>query len=146
MSASSTEIRVFSPEHRDAQFWTLMGPAFASPTVRSALPTLADRGDYWFVVENGGVVSGFGALHLDGDRATLRHAWVAPNERDSGLGSMVLDARIAQARELGATTLLAVVHRDWLASFEARGFVRGRQNGAYTHVSLSLEPAAEIEA
>jgi len=75
----------------------------------------------------GGTVIGCGAVRsMTRDTGEVKRMWIHPEARGAGLGSRLLDALVAQSRELGHTTLLldtSVVLTEARALYAKHGFV-----------------------
>ena len=83
-------------------------------------------GGRFLVVSRGGTVIGCGAVRsMTRDTGEVKRMWIHPEARGAGLGSRLLDALIAQSRELGHTTLLldtSVVLTEARALYAKHGF------------------------
>jgi len=105
--------------HHEAAVALLEGPAevgFVSVTAPGSAQ----------VVAKGRVARGSGAVPGDEDWAGVTNVWVSPDQRRSGLGSVVMAALLSWAAERGATTAYLQVRGDnppALAAYERLGFV-----------------------
>lgn len=69
---------------------------------------LPPRGAYFLVHDQDGCAVGTGSLkRVSEDRAEMKHLYVRPEMRGKGLGEALISARIAAARELELSTLVA---------------------------------------
>jgi len=112
----------------------------------------------WYVgVEVDGILAGYAGLWFDGDDAQVMTIGTAAAHQGRGLGRVMLDALVARARELGATSVLLEVRVDndpALRLYERAGFVRlGRRRGYYQPenmdawtMRLALQPSEEGHA
>ncbi len=74
-----------------------------------------------------GTLIGYAGLWFDGDDAQVMTIAVAPDRQGRGTGRLLLDALVAEARMLGARSVLLEVRVDndaALRLYEAAGFVR----------------------
>ncbi len=78
--------------------------------------------------DGGGALVGMGSLRaIGGGKGELKRLYVRAAARGTGLGRRLVEARIAAAREMGLTTLLAdsfAENRPMLALYEGLGFRR----------------------
>ena len=86
------------------------------------LVTLYEDVQDFVVAERGGAVVGCGALHvLWADLGEVRTLAVHPDQRNAGIGALLLERLAGTARELGLTRLFALTfHTDF---FARHGFV-----------------------
>ncbi len=63
-------------------------------------------GDFLVIDLSGNAVGSGGVRMLDRDRAEIKHLWVRPEARGSGLGLALLAALEQRALDLGATTVM----------------------------------------
>jgi [ribosomal protein S18]-alanine N-acetyltransferase len=82
----------------------------------------------WYVVaQEGERLVGYAGLMVPGPEADVQTVAVSPSVQGRGVGGMLLDALIRQARDRGATTLLLEVRADnpaAIALYRGRGFER----------------------
>jgi ribosomal-protein-alanine N-acetyltransferase len=109
----------------------LFGPsAWTAETFWAELAQVETR---WYVVavgeseadEGGGSLLGYAGLLVPGPEADVQTVAVAPAARRRGLGGVLVDALIAQARDRGSTSLLLEVRADnhpAAALYRSRGF------------------------
>jgi GNAT superfamily N-acetyltransferase len=83
-------------------------------------------GGRFLVVSRGGTVIGCGAVRsMTRETGEVKRMWIRPEARGAGLGSRLLDALVAQSRELGHTTLLldtSAVLTEARALYSKHGF------------------------
>jgi [ribosomal protein S18]-alanine N-acetyltransferase len=84
--------------------------------------------DRWYaVLDDGGALLGYAGVMVTGAEADVQTIAVSPTAQGGGLGRLLLDALIRQARRRGATSLLLEVRADNAAAlglYRARGFER----------------------
>lgn len=88
---------------------------------------LPPHGAYYLATDLSGAVVGTGALRsVQPGLGEMKHLYVAPQMRRSGLGRALVMARIADAREMGMTTLIAdtfSINHEMRALYADIGFV-----------------------
>lgn len=107
------------------------------PTIHQLINYFADRGDMlhrslgelyenvrdFFVARDGGEVVGCGSLHIVWqDLAELKSLAVAESHQGQGLGTRLVEACLAEARELGLANVFCLTYQ--VDFFARRGFER----------------------
>lgn len=88
-----------------------------------ALSELYENIREFFVVKEGDKVTACAALHVYwSDLAEIRAVAVSEDKQNQGVGAELLEACIAEAKELGITTLFCLTYKP--AFFERFGFRR----------------------
>lgn len=134
-----TLIQHFERGKRPVKFWKLMGPMFASATIRSTLATLRDEPttDEWFITTDNSGVTSFACLRVKNSIAELCHHWVREDCRGKSLAKELTDSRMDRAASLGITSLLTIVRQDAVAEFKHRGFAVGKTRGGFVRMVKS---------
>lgn len=77
----------------------------------------------FFVIEQDGVILGCSALHINWeDLAEVRSLAVSPQQQGKGMGKILVNACVEEARTLGITRIFALTYRTEF--FEGVGFSR----------------------
>jgi len=104
------------------------------------------RGGAFFVLEDkrGSIIGAYGLYPLQDRTCELRKMYLHKDYRGKGLGKLLLDSALAQARELGFTRVTletASVLKEAIALYESYGFVE------YTpdHMSERCDQAYVLE-
>ena len=132
----TVRIRPLAPADVDAVA-RLEAEAFSTPWSAQTFRSLAERsGPVLLVAESPELpVTGYAVLWSFGDQAELANIAVAPGCRGRGVGSALLDAVLAAARERGAREVFLEVresNQTARAMYERRGFQQiGRRPGYY---------------
>ena len=102
-------------DHLDA-FWSNFGAV------------LPPNGSYYLAFDASGKVVGTGALkRLSATTGEMKHLFVRPEMRRSGLGQALVEARIRDARDMGLTELVAdtfSANHEQPALYDKMGFER----------------------
>jgi len=140
-SQQGVDLLVVERGERTPEFWSLMGPFFASEKVHRNLPTLHDEpgNDMWFIALKLGTVQSFSCLRFGGKSATLCHHWAEEGARDKGIAAAMMDARLDAARAEGVKKLRSVVHNDSVEAFVRQGFTPTITRARFTTVEMTLE-------
>ncbi len=78
--------------------------------------------DYWICEEKNAII-GCAALHVSwGDLAEIKSVAVAKNKQKKGIGKLLVNACIQEAREIGAQRVFVLTYKD--AFFSKLGFKR----------------------
>ena len=106
---------------------------------------LPPRGAYLLAHDAEGEAVGTGALRrLSEDSAEMKHLYVRPEHRGSGLGQALVEARISAARDLGLRVLVADTFRGndpMIRLYRRIGFVDAEPyNSAFAITSPELIP------
>lgn len=106
----------------------------------SSLPIagVAEHFHNFLVAENGDGVVGAIGLEVYGDTALLRSAVVHPSLRNTGVGSLLYDQLIEQAKSLGVRRLILLTNTAE-AYFEKKGFRRIDQDSVTGPITKSVE-------
>lgn len=104
------------------------------------------RGGAFFVLEDrdGSIIGAYGLYPLDNQMCELRKMYLQKSHRGKGLGKLLLDSALAEARELGFTKVTletASVLKEAIALYKSYGFVE------YTpdHMSSRCDQAYVLE-
>lgn len=126
--------------NRTPEFWTLLGPFFASKQIRKEMPYLSDDTSYgWFVSEKNGKVRGFVAVDLSKPTvATVHCLYVTAEERMQGLGSEMIRRAVQYASESGRSEIKATTSPASRTVFSECGFREDGMRGTYTLMSRGL--------
>jgi len=92
-----------------------------TPVLRRSLGQIYETLREFVVAVEGGRVVGAAALHIDwADLAEIRSVVVAPDRQGSGVGARMIEALVAEAREIGIDRVFVLTDKpDW---FMRRGF------------------------
>jgi amino-acid N-acetyltransferase len=106
----------------------------------ASLPTLgvSEHFQYFLVAEASEVIVGAIGLEVYDDTGLLRSAVVAPASQNSGIGSLLFQKNVDQARNLGVKRLLLLTNTAE-KYFERKGFVRIDQKSVTGAVTTSVE-------
>ena len=106
----------------------------------ASLPTLgvADHIQHFLVAENAGTIVGAIGLEVYEDTALLRSAVVAPDQQNNGIGSLLYDRNLEQARHLGIHRLILLTNTAE-KYFARRGFKKIDQKSVTGAVTRSVE-------
>ncbi|MXQ08287.1 GNAT family N-acetyltransferase [Alphaproteobacteria bacterium GH1-50] len=116
--------------HLDA-FWSNFGAV------------LPPNGSYYLAFDPSGKVVGTGALkRLSPTTGEMKHLYVRPEMRRSGLGQALVEARIRDAREMGLTELVAdtfSANHEQPALYDKMGFERLDRPGQASTSAIAPE-------
>lgn len=106
----------------------------------ASLPTLgvADHVQHFLVAEEGRTIIGAIGLEVYGDTALLRSAVIADTQRNKGIGSLLYNRNINQARQLGVRRLLLLTNTAE-EYFAKKGFRKIDQKSVKGPVTSSVE-------
>jgi amino-acid N-acetyltransferase len=106
----------------------------------ASLPTLgvSEHFQHFLVAEASEVIVGAIGLEVYNDTGLLRSAVVAPASQNSGIGSLLFQKNVDQARNLGVKRLLLLTNTAE-KYFERKGFVRIDQKSVTGSVTTSVE-------
>lgn len=114
-------------------FWSLMGPMFASALVKRELgiSMSSDETYTWFLALDGRQLIGFCAVTPEKSGSRLRHVYVLPEFRDSGVATQLVEAAIAASEK----PLHLSVRKDEADFYEKFGFAStGKARGQYVEM------------
>ena len=106
----------------------------------ASLPTLGveQHLQHFMVAENAGALVGAIGLEVYGDVALLRSAVVIQKEQGKGIGSLLYDQNLSQARRLGVQRLILLTNTAE-KYFERKGFKKIEQKTVTGPVTTSVE-------
>jgi amino-acid N-acetyltransferase len=106
----------------------------------ASLPTLgvSEHFQHFLVAEASEVIVGAIGLEVYDDTGLLRSAVVAPASQKSGIGSLLFQKNVDQARNLGVKRILLLTNTAE-KYFERKGFVRIDQKSVTGAVTTSVE-------
>jgi amino-acid N-acetyltransferase len=106
----------------------------------ASLPTLgvSEHFQHFLVAEASEVIVGAIGLEVYDDTGLLRSAVVAPASQKSGIGSLLFQKNVDQARNLGVKRILLLTNTAE-KHFERKGFVRIDQKSVTGAVTTSVE-------
>lgn len=133
---------------RPPEFWSRMGPFFASRAVRKEMPYLSDGPGYiWFVVHDEDHVRAFASVDVDAKGiGHLRNAYVLPGWRGNHAASHLMEERLRYLREKGVTrarTTRRIGKENPFA--ERHGFRAVGKSGGYEVLEIDLEQDEEAQ-
>jgi len=104
------------------------------------------RGGAFFVLEDerGSIIGAYGLYPTENQTCELRKMYLHKSHRGKGLGKSLLDSALAQARELGFTTVTletASVLKEAIVLYESHGFVEYQPD----HMSSRCDQAYVLE-
>jgi amino-acid N-acetyltransferase len=106
----------------------------------ASLPTLgvADHFPQFFIAETSGRIVGAMGLEVYDETGLLRSAVVTPDHQKAGIGNMLFNSLLDQARGLGIRRLILLTNTAE-KYFERRGFRRIEQKSVVGRVTGSVE-------
>ena len=106
----------------------------------ASLPTLGveQHLQHFIVAENAGAIVGAIGLEVYGDVALLRSAVVASKDQGKGIGSLLYNQSLLQARRLGVRRLILLTNTAE-KYFEPKGFMKIDQKSVTGPVTTSVE-------
>ena len=104
------------------------------------------RGGAFLVLEDqsGSVIGAYGLYPIDNQTCELRKMYLHKSQRGKGLGKLLLDSALTQARELGFTRVTletASVLKEAIALYESYGFKKYQPD----HMSERCDQAYVLE-
>lgn len=118
-------IRSYQPEDKDQliALFDLNSPNFFDPSEEKDFIEYLEREvEDYFVLEEDGQVMGCGGLNYFNDKKTIRISWdmVHPAFQNKGLGSQLVQYRLAYVKQQEAAELLVVRTSQFAHKFYAR--------------------------
>jgi amino-acid N-acetyltransferase len=106
----------------------------------ASLPTLgvSENLKHFLVAESEGTIVGAIGLEVYGDTALLRSAVIAAEEQRKGIGSLLYNHNLSQARDLGVKRLILLTNTAE-AYFACKGFKKIDQKSVSGPVATSVE-------
>lgn len=101
-------------------------------------PGVSEHLKHFLVAESGGTIVGAIGLEVYGNTALLRSAVIASDEQRKGIGSLLYDHNLAQARSLGVKRLILLTNTAE-AYFTRKGFKRIDPKSVTGPVTTSIE-------
>lgn len=128
-------------QHGEGDFWQLMGPFFASATIRRELgrPLSSDENYVWWISLDGGKVTGFGAIRQKRKVVEFCHAYVFPSCRGQGIYREIVRQRLEYCMEHGHDQIRAVVTAGSRPELEKQSFLCVRKRGRYSVMAWEKE-------
>lgn len=132
-------ILVLKSKENPEKFWPLMGPAFASASIRRELGiAMSDNDDcIWFVSVKDNALVGFACLEIKKKGCYFRHAYVVKEERNHGVFSDLLNKRLKHAESLGLPIYVTAAP-DIQETYKKQGFITQSTRGKYATMVKEL--------
>ena len=128
-------------EKRSPEFWSLMGPFFASREVRRDISSMYDDERYvWILAVEDGKVLGFVAVRPSKSSALLSSLYVREDSRGKGIARALVSAHLAYCREHKLWKVCVTAAPSSRAIMEKHGFretgVRGNSTTMEVHLDV----------
>jgi N-acetylglutamate synthase-like GNAT family acetyltransferase len=124
----TTEVEIERMTQSDNGFWELMGPFFASASIRRDLgiPMSSNQSYSWFLAIAGDVV-GFCATVPMADCVVIKHLYVTEKMRRQGIGGRLINSAVASSKGRKIATISSKYLSLWSkCGFSSTGVTRGQ--------------------
>ena len=119
--------------HGEGDFWSMMGPFFASAKVRRELGGAMSSDEnytWWVAIDDNSQVAGFVAVEIKDNKAVFHHGYVAPDHRDNQVYRSLFLERLKYTKDRVIKIKVTVAQSN-VDIFLENGFVETKRNGQY---------------
>lgn len=135
--------KLLQKTRNDADFYCLMGRFFGSRIIAKELgmPMYDDECRFWYIILNGTYPVACASIEIkpQSSNATLKSAWVEPQERGQGLYNWLFSVRLHFAEYQQISTITSTTTNMSKCTHERYGFQKIGQRGKYTVYRKEIE-------
>lgn len=135
------DIRLKLFADRPPEFWTIMGPVFASDRIRREMPYLRDEPSrIWVIAFDEPGMAGFASMTIEGSEGKLHALWVRGNLRGtSQVAKILIDTCLKYLAAVGCKTATVTANGRSRPQLARAGFCEIGARGRYTTMSKELD-------